>query len=87
MENLTFKNLEWDGDLVGFIATLSNGKIVQIQFELETSALHADCGTYYPHIDYCNSYGLDLTDDETKIVNHLIQANRTILQKALELSE
>lgn len=56
--------LEYNDNLEGFIATLENGKIVQIQYELETNKLHADYHTFYPVIDKENDYGFNLSDDE-----------------------
>lgn len=79
------KEVEYNNDLVGFILTLKNGKIVQIQFERERNRLHADFNTHFAHIDKENIYGLDLTDFEETLVNEFIRYNDEINEKIKEL--
>jgi hypothetical protein len=82
---LTFKKIEWNDELVGFCAELSNGKAVQIQFDIETNRLHADYNRYTAVIDKQNEYGLDLTDEEEQQVLVLLRTNSEIKSKELEL--
>lgn len=57
-------NLEWNGFLRGFVATLAVGSNVQVQFEKNTDRLDACFGMYKAAIDKQNDYGLSLTDEE-----------------------
>jgi len=63
---MEIKSIERNDDLQGFIVTLSNNKIVQVQFELNTNKLDADYNTHYPIIDKVNEYGYDLTEAEAE---------------------
>ena len=58
---MKIKSIERNDDLRGFIVTLSNNKVVQIQFELNTNQLDANCDTHCPTIDKENDYGYNLT--------------------------
>lgn len=85
MNELTIKDLGWNEDLMGYIATLSNNKIVQIQFEKNTNRLHADFGNFYAIIDKQNDYEYCLTSDEELAVRKLITCNKEIRAKEIEL--
>ncbi|MEG2635532.1 MAG: hypothetical protein RSA09_03250 [Acinetobacter sp.] len=63
-EKIEVSKVEYNYDLNGFVVELKDGRIVQVQFEKETSHLHADYGTYFAIIDKENDYGLDLSSDE-----------------------
>ena len=64
VNKMEIKSIERNDDLQGFIVTLSNNKIVQIQYELNTNRLDADHNTHYPVIDKQNDYGYNLTARE-----------------------
>lgn len=81
------KDVEYNNDLFGFILTLKNDKIVQIQFTLETNRLHADYNTHYAHIDRQNDYGLDITEDEESVINDFIRYSAEIQNKCIEFDE
>jgi hypothetical protein len=78
-------NLEFNDDLVGFVVTLDNRKIVQVQFDLNQNRPDANYGTYYPVIDTQNEYGLDLTNEEHNEFTKWMRKNPEILAKASEL--
>lgn len=85
MNNLSFRSLEWNDELNGFVIELSNGKTLQVQFDKEQNRLHGGFGLCFPHIDRENDYGLDLTDDEEEQVIELINQSEIIKEKGLEL--
>lgn len=87
MSDLTFKSIEWNDDLVGFVIELSNGKPLQVQFEKQQSRIHGGFGLWFPRIDRENDYGLDLTDEEEEQVIELINQSDIIKAKGLELDE
>jgi len=82
---MNVKSSEYNDDLVGFVVELENGKTVQVQFERETNALHADYNTFSPVIDRDNEYGLNLTDEEEEAFVAWMKKDKAILAKAEEL--
>lgn len=77
--------IEENDELCGFIYTLSDGRIVQVQFSRETNRLHADYNTHKAHIDDDNEYGLNLTDLERDQFNAILRSCDLVKTKALEL--
>ena len=74
VNKMEIKSIERNDDLQGFIVTLSNNKIVQIQYELNTNRLDADHNTHYPVIDKQNEYGYDLSDTEEEAFESWMRA-------------
>ena len=59
---MQIKKIEWNDDLVGFVVTLEDERVVHLQFDKETNRLHADFGTYSAEI-YRES-SAEMTDEE-----------------------
>lgn len=83
--SIDIANVEYNDDLNGFIYTLTDGRIVQVQFSRQTNRLHADYNTHYAHIDDDNEYGLNLTDSERDEFNADLRSCDMIKAKRLEL--
>lgn len=79
MTTLSIKKMEFNEDLEGFILTISNGKTVDIQLEIESNRLHADYDTHCAIINKTDDY-YDLNDEEEKQVEELISENEEIKQ-------
>lgn len=77
--------IEYNDDLEGFIVELKDGRIVQIQFEIEYNCLHANCGTHYAVIDKMNDYGLELSYEEEELFEEWLLNSKDIQDKAKEL--
>jgi hypothetical protein len=87
INTLELTDIEWDDNLVGFVITLIDNRIIQIQYELQTNRLHGDFGTHFAHIDKVNDYGLDLSDDEEEFIKDYIKHNKEIIRKGIELDK
>lgn len=57
-------SLEWNGFLKGFVATLNDGRTVNVQFDKNTDRLDACFGMHKAVIDKQNDEDFSLTDDE-----------------------
>lgn len=78
---MQIKKIEWNDDLVGFVVTLEDERVVQIQFAKETNRLHADFGTYSAEI--YSEYSAEMTDEEES--EFWVLTKETIRAKELEL--
>lgn len=83
---MKIQSLIWNSDLVGYVITLNDNRIVQVQFELNENALHGDYNTYSACIDKQNDYSLDLTDEEEEFIIDYIKNNKEIRNKEIELN-
>ena len=75
---IKFKNVEFNEYLNGFVVTLSDERIVQVQFEIEENCLSADFGMYSALIDETNDYGLDLSDEEKEMFLVELKNNKEV---------
>lgn len=81
MKKLKFKKLEWNDDLFGFVAVLSNEKVIHIQFEKDTNSLSRRFGEFFARIsDDEVTDDATLTDDEIGKINQLIRKNEEIME-------
>lgn len=81
---MNIAKFEWNEYLVGFVATLDDGRKVQVQFEKEQNRLHADFGTYSAVIDKENDYGLNLSDEEEGLFYALLKSEYDHVIKPIE---
>ncbi len=82
---IEISKIEENDELCGFICTLSDGRIVQVQFSRETNRLHANYNTHTAHIDDDNEYGLNLTDSERDQFNAFLRSSDLVKAKGLEI--
>ena len=80
MTNL-IKDVEYNDDLKGFVITLNDDRIVQVQFDKETNRLSADYNRWFPEI--YEEYSAEITEEEEKeILKH-----KDIIAHAYELDD
>lgn len=69
---------EWNDDLVGFVLTLKDKRIVQIQYEQCDNVLSGNHGDSLPKIDYENDYGLSINEKEKEFIEKFIKRTEDI---------
>jgi hypothetical protein len=73
------KNVKWHDELDGWIITLTDNRVIQIQYKKVENKLDADYNRFWPKIDKENEYGLSITEEEEKEINEYIFTNKAIL--------
>lgn len=82
---LEIKHIEWNEGLCGFVITIQDDRIVQVQFDKITDGMDGRFGQYRAHVDTVNDYVYDLTDLERELFDDWLRVSDIILNEEDEL--
>lgn len=85
---LEIKDVEFNHDLAGFVVSIQNDRIIEVQFELITDQSNENCGSFmatvnkkadYGYVNALKPYGYDLSDSESVLFSDWLECSDEIL--------